>query len=160
MSDSPIKVLLRIGFHNDDQQPVGLLHGAIEAADRFEQQRIDFFPISDRSDESIEPFAKFGDPLPVVPGKRWCQAFPSRNLSNRRDEENVKCDGIVGVEASSLVDSAGRSVKGIGDKLPSFNDATCELNAFEHKHGCEYVFPPYEDVWNSQQFLEPVGVSA
>ncbi len=104
MSDSPRKALPRSGFHKDDQHPVGLLQGAIEDADRFEQQRIDFLPIGDRSDVTIEPFVKDGDPDLVVPGKRWFQAFSSIEFSSRGAEEKVQRDGIAEAEASIRVD--------------------------------------------------------
>ena len=116
MSESPIKAFLRIGFDNDDKHPDGLLHGAIEDADGFKERWIDFLSISERSDELDEQFAKYGDPHPVVPGKRWLKAFPSTDLSNQLDEENVEHDGIVGAEISIGVSSAERSAKGVGYK--------------------------------------------
>lgn len=122
-------------------------------------QEVGAFQADSPGGATIPEFARFGDRILVVPGKRGLNAFSNTSLHDTLTARGIQNIVIAGVVTSICVDSTGRHASDTGLAVSVLSDCTGGRSAVEQQFYCENIFPLYAQVLTSKECAGQLGVT-
>lgn len=104
--------------------------------------------------ETIDEFAKYGDRIIEVQGKRGLNAFHETGLQEELAARGIKDVVLAGVVTSICIDSTGRSAFEQGYGVTVLSDCTAGRSEYEQEFYCKELLPLYAKVMSHTELLE------